>query len=58
VYLLDDKTKVVKVCNIQETENYNASINEADILKTLKHDNIVELYDYFINPLLNKSFLV
>lgn len=58
MYLLDDKTKVVKVCNIQETENYNASINEADILKFLKHENIVELYDYFINPLLNKSFLV
>ena len=58
MYLLDDKTKVVKVCNIQETENYNASINEADILKFLKHENIVELYDYFINPLINKSFLV
>lgn len=54
----DNENLVVKVFNTSESSVKESAINEASILKSLNHKNIVKMVDFFLDPLYSKAYLV
>ena len=54
----DKKELVVKVFNTSESSVEESAINEASILKSLKHQHIVRMVDFFLDQLYSKAYLV